>query len=195
MIYIDLAFSGLLSLAGKCCRALINQTSLAYRPARFLLCFGSLLASLRGIQCSQVRCPCDSYRCMRSLTEQLPPGIAYKAACTLRLDCEKTSLAHFECASETSGPSWLEDEIRRRLFWATWITNCINSDHYAIGTSVNNRIVNLPLPMDDLAFCRSSIPTPLSPIRGPPKASERPSSDESRSPSIMAEIVKLMMLW
>jgi hypothetical protein len=175
---------------------LINQASLAYRPARFLLCFGSLLASLRGIQCSQVRCPVDSYRCMRSLIEHLPEGIAYKAACTLRLDSEKTSPAHLECASESSGPSSLVDEIRRRLFWATWITNCINSDHYLIGTSVNNRIVNLPLPMDDLTFRRSGIQTPLSPIRGPPKASEPPSNDASRSPpSIMAEIVKLMMLW
>jgi hypothetical protein len=121
-------------------------------------------------------------------------GIAYKAACVLSLDNPRSAATRVQ-HREVSESSWLEDEIKRRCFWATWLTNCINSEHYTIGTSVNNRIMNLALPIDDLSF-RTSIQVPLTTTRNSIEHIGRSIQDEPKAPpSVMAELVKLMMIW
>lgn len=117
-------------------------------------------------------------------------GIAYKAACVFGLDNPPRS----NTAAENSTP-WVDQELRRRIFWATWLTNCINSEHYTVGTSVNDDILNLPLPADDLSF-RDGVEVPPVTTRDALEQQKSQSPKASRSPpSIMAELVKLMMIW
>ena len=121
----------------------------------------------------------------------LSTGIAYRAACVLGLDqVQQTPSSQ---AAVSDGAAWVEVESRRRLFWATWLTNCINSEHYTVGTSVNDRILNLPLPEDESVF-----KNPQSP---PPQANTLLLRDDSSAvqrrgtTSVMAELVQLMRIW
>jgi hypothetical protein len=91
--------------------------------------------------------------------------------------------------------TWIESELRRRIFWATWLTNCINSEHYTVGTSVNDKILSLPLPVDDLSF-HNGTQVPSMNTRKALELQKSQSHDAPESPpSIMAELVKLMMIW
>lgn len=131
------------------------------------------------------------------VTNYMVPGIAYKAAGVLRLEHGKSMSGPPHDTTGRSGSSWLDDEIRRRCFWATWLTNCINSEHYTIGTSVNNRIMELPLPMDNFSF-RNSVRGKLTTSRIACEEIETGALSHDRSqapPSVMAELVKLMMIW
>ncbi|KAG9240843.1 hypothetical protein BJ878DRAFT_523870 [Calycina marina] len=124
-------------------------------------------------------------------------GIAYKAACVLKLDYAKSTHLPLNDPAYTSDSSWLNDEIRRRVFWATWLTHCINSEHYTIGTSVNNRIMDLPLPINNYSF-QQGIKEPLTTAKM--ELDEIASRTVSHNrpgplPSVMAELVKLMMIW
>jgi hypothetical protein len=117
-------------------------------------------------------------------------GIAYKAACVFGLGNPQRSNT-----TADSSASWLEQELKRRIFWATWLTNCINSEHYTVGTSVNDGILNLPLPADDLSF-RNGVEVPPVTTRDALKQQKSQTHNPSRSPpSIMAELVQLMMIW
>ena len=118
------------------------------------------------------------------------PGVAYKAACVFGLGNPPRPNAPTEAPMP-----WVEQELRRRIFWATWLTNCINSEHYTVGTSVNDDILNFPLPADDLSF-RNSVEVPPVTTRDALEQQKTQVSDRSRAPpSIMAELVKLMMIW
>lgn len=114
-------------------------------------------------------------------------GIAYKAACILGLD--RAHATPTSGAPQPGSSAAVETEIKTRCFWAVWITNCINCQHYTIGTSVNEHIQNLPLPSDD--------PSPLT-SNNDQTQSVRGLSTPAEGlgvPSIMAELVKLMMIW
>lgn len=133
----------------------------------------------------------------KHITNHTVLGIAYKAACVLRLDDSKSIHVSFHESAEISDSSWLNDEIRRRCFWATWLTHCINSEHYTIGTSVNNRIMDLPLPINNDSF-RNRTYEPLTTTRielDKIEARTLPHDRPPPLPSVMAELVKLMMIW
>lgn len=50
------------------------------------------------------------------------------------------------------GRSWLHCEIERRVLWSSWVTHCVNSDLYVIGSSADACMLNLPLPASPAAF-------------------------------------------
>lgn len=131
------------------------------------------------------------------VTDYMVIGIAYKAACVLRLEHSKSIKVSLHETTNCSDSSWLDDEVRRRCFWATWLTNCINSEHYARGTSINKRIMDLPLPMDSHSF-RTATRTPLVTTRLALDELDSWALSHDRPqhlPSVMAELVKLMMIW
>ncbi|OAA66929.1 Transcription factor [Niveomyces insectorum RCEF 264] len=130
----------------------------------------------------------------QSVKNTMFSGIAYKGACVLGLN-QSPSGKDAGVTSDSDENAWVEAETRRRLFWATWLTNCINSEHYTVGTSVNDLILSLPLPMDDMDFQKK--------IRRHGQDSGSiclgGSSSSSTQPcvttSIMAELVRLMRIW
>lgn len=40
-----------------------------------------------------------------------------------------------------------DTETLYRCFWAAWITNCITSDNYVVGSSLGIRRIRVPLPL------------------------------------------------
>lgn len=40
-------------------------------------------------------------------------------------------------------------ETMYRCFWAAWITNCITSDNYVVGSSLGVRRIKTPLPLTE----------------------------------------------
>lgn len=90
--------------------------------------------------------------------------------------------------------STLDSERLRRCFWATWFTQSINGDHTVHGRSQNERVMNLPLPMSEEAYENAldePVTTPSAVLN--PEASVVPGS--STQPSVMAELMTLMMFW
>ena len=122
-------------------------------------------------------------------------GIAYKAACTLGLDLKEPIFSSNEI-TPTSGtnPEKLDAETARRLFWAVWFTQCINSDHRFVGTSYDDRIMNLPLPQGETTFTQNvqQASVTLSTVLNQPS---KLSVKEPASPSIMAELMILILNW
>ena len=91
--------------------------------------------------------------------------------------------------------SWLEAEAVRRCFWAVWFTQCINSDHSVVGTTYNDRVMNLPLPMGETSFA-SSVQQPLLDLSTTTTSQYLPDADRQASaPSIMAELMTLIFYW
>ncbi|QKX63129.1 uncharacterized protein TRUGW13939_10297 [Talaromyces rugulosus] len=88
-------------------------------------------------------------------------------------------------------PNGIEAEKMRRLFWASWITNVINSDHYTPGSAADTLVLTLPLPVSENAFLWST-EEPLATIS---QSSSKSQPTRNREPSIMAEIMKILMIW
>ncbi|KAJ8606769.1 hypothetical protein MRB53_040695 [Persea americana] len=117
-------------------------------------------------------------------------GIALKAASVLGFD-----------RLTDSGASGLpgdvlerENEIKRRCFWAAWLSCSINSDHHqGIGTFFHERVRQLPLPIGDEAF-ESGQSVELVSIATRAKKYEVNSGCQA-PPSIMAELMSLVMIW
>ncbi|KUJ09191.1 uncharacterized protein LY89DRAFT_763921 [Mollisia scopiformis] len=131
----------------------------------------------------------------QSTFESAQTCIAYKVACTLGLDINQPSLPSTSASSITGAiPRWLDAEVARRCFWAVWFTQLVNSDHRLVGTSYDDQIMNLPLPLGDVTSTEdiehSSVT--LSDI-----LNQRPKLPFKKpaSPSIMAELMVLVLNW
>ena len=125
------------------------------------------------------------------------PGIAYKAACTLGLDNSDPIPSSTEASPvEGSNARWLEEEGVRRCFWAVWFTQCINSDHDALGTTYNDRVLNLPLPIAETSFTQG-VPQPLVKLSTvlEQRQTTKPVTVEAATPSILAELMTLIFYW
>ena len=97
--------------------------------------------------------------------------------------------------SSTVPSAWLEAEIQRRCFWAVWITNCINSDHYTVGTSSNDRVMNLPLPANDSSFHQNIQEPPVTLSTVIDGGGRVAAEGQNSSPSVIAELVRLVLIW
>jgi hypothetical protein len=86
-------------------------------------------------------------------------------------------------------PLGLEAERLRRLFWASWITSVISSDHYTPGSAADTLVLTLALPVSEDAFL-SGLNEPLTIISD----AHEPSRDHQK-PRIMAELLKILHLW
>lgn len=107
-------------------------------------------------------------------------GIAYRAVRTILFD-PTSGVNH------TNVPRWQDVETIRRCFWAGWVTNVVNSDHYVVGSSSDIRALNLPLPISDHAYY-NGIDEPATTLASPP------SSHES-TPNAVAETLRVLQLW
>lgn len=127
-----------------------------------------------------------------------PIGIAYKAACTLGLDMTDSGVPTEALMSHTSScgnSCWIEAEIRRRIFWAVWFTQSLNSDHRLQGVSNNENAMKLPLPMSDSGY-HKAIEEPLYRLSDSPAMySVLPVSVSNKSRSISAELMRLVCMW
>jgi len=122
------------------------------------------------------------------------PGIAYKAACTLGIDRRDFTNAGSASFSSQTESEWHNLEAIRRCFWAVWFTQCINADHSATGLPQSERVLSLPLPIADAAY-NDLTEQPLITIS---EIYHQPNSrpvQQSAAPSIMAELMTLMMSW
>ncbi|KIY01449.1 uncharacterized protein Z520_03001 [Fonsecaea multimorphosa CBS 102226] len=121
-------------------------------------------------------------------------GIAYKAACTLGLDLSEPLTATGESPASGISPSWLEAEAVRRCFWAVWFTQCINSDHSVVGTTYNDRVMNLSLPIAENSF-HEAVQQPLKNLSSVLQQHSTFASQTHAAPSIMAELMTLIFYW
>ena len=88
----------------------------------------------------------------------------------------------------------IDAETARRLFWAVWFTQCINADHHLIGTSYDDRIMNLLLPLGDPDFVQDFQQSSATLSTVLEQYSKSPVK-EPASPSIMAELMILILNW
>jgi len=124
------------------------------------------------------------------------PGIAYSAACMLDLDSADGHVCLKEgMSTANAAPEWLRAEMARRCFWAVWFTRCIISDHCLTSVVFSDKMLNLPLPMDERSFAHSQqAPTETLSTLG--VRSSKPSNTERQMRnSILAELMILMMYW
>jgi hypothetical protein len=86
-------------------------------------------------------------------------------------------------------------EFTRRCFWACWIANSINSDNYVVGTSVDPQVLALPLPITDrdLHDDGSIAECTLAELMCDGIITSGVNIDAR--PSIMAELIKNVLLW
>jgi hypothetical protein len=85
-------------------------------------------------------------------------------------------------------------ECLRRLFWASWTTNVINSDHYIPGSAADTLVLTLPLPISEIAFLDQKEEPFATISQSSTKA--QPASDRlSQEPSVFAEVMKCLMIW
>ncbi|KIV83980.1 hypothetical protein PV11_05960 [Exophiala sideris] len=123
-------------------------------------------------------------------------SIAYSAACMLELDsadgpvCLKGGKS-----SASAAPEWLRAEMARRCFWAVWFTRCIITDHCLTGLGFSDKLLNLPLPMDEISFARSH-QVPSETLSALLVRSSKPSNTERQlRNSILAELMILALYW
>ena len=90
--------------------------------------------------------------------------------------------------------AWLEAEKLRRLFWASWITNVINSDHYISGSAADTMVLAMPLPVSEDAYRLGTEEPLVSLSQSFAKYQNMPSGDLGE-PSIMSELIKILLLW
>ncbi|OQV04572.1 Fungal specific transcription factor domain-containing protein [Cladophialophora immunda] len=121
-------------------------------------------------------------------------GIAYKAACTLGLDSSEPSTATEDSPASGISPTWLEAEAVRRCFWAVWFTQCINSDHSVVGTTYNDRVMNLSLPIAESSF-NEGVQQPLENLSSILQQHATFATQKDAAPSIMAELMTLIFYW
>lgn len=112
-------------------------------------------------------------------------GIAHRAARSL---CRET-------ISTNPGKNWLQAELERRTFWAAWVANLVNSDHYINGTSADTFVLHLPLPVSHEAFTQSR-PEPVSTLADTldmsKAAGDKPLSWSNNG---LAEMLRLVLHW
>lgn len=89
---------------------------------------------------------------------------------------------------------WSNTEMARRCFWAVWFTQCINSDHRLVGTSYDNRVMNLPLPLGESLGSDAAPPSSMTLSTIFNQISD-PRAKSTASPSIMAELMVLVLNW
>lgn len=173
-------------------KRLTNPVSKASRPVKSLRCIGFLLVTQCGIPCSSVRAfLCPKYR------QLMPPhlGIAYMTACTLGLDF-RDSTPSLPAPNSSAAPDeeWLDAEKMRRCFWAVWFTQCINADHTSMRSYYIDRIMDLPLPIDETSFSQRARPqsyTFANVLNGSTSVQPR----QTDNTSIMAELMILILHW
>lgn len=98
-------------------------------------------------------------------------------------------------SAASAAPAWLRAEMARRCFWAVWFTRCIITDHCLTGLGFTDKLLNLPLPMDEASFarCRQAPTETLSALL---LRSSKPSSTERQTRnSILAELMILALYW
>ncbi|KEF52228.1 uncharacterized protein A1O9_11855 [Exophiala aquamarina CBS 119918] len=121
-------------------------------------------------------------------------GIAYKAACTLGIDRRDFATAGSSTLRSQTESEWHNLEVMRRCFWAVWFTQCINADHSATGLPQSERILNIPLPIGEAAFNDLS-EQPLTTLSEMYHQPNNRSTEQAAAPSIMAELMTLMLNW
>ena len=108
-------------------------------------------------------------------------GIAWRAIRIRMLDPDREE-----------GLDWFDKEIQRRCFWAAFTTNCVNADHYIIGTSNDTLILRIPLPISEASFSHmiQEPQTTLMDFNG----TKRPAS-RGGEPNMWSEVLKLILHW
>ncbi|KAL2214502.1 hypothetical protein CC79DRAFT_1328403 [Sarocladium strictum] len=124
-------------------------------------------------------------------------GIGYKAVRAIiveSIDKVKATPGNESLASSPAQSCAHDVECLRRLFWASWTTNIINSDHYVPGSAADTLVWTLPLPISDSAFLQQK-EEPLATISVAFATTQPSSRRPAREPSIMAEIMKCLIIW
>jgi hypothetical protein len=114
-------------------------------------------------------------------------GIAYKAARALIFAPTD------EVAGE--GHSSEDAEMMHRVFWATWMGTCVNSDHCLPGTQADHQVLSVPLPVTEIAF-QYGIAESRHKLSSPRKPAVGDDVDDGKHPiSSMAESMRVILLW
>ena len=126
-------------------------------------------------------------------------GIAYRALCTI---VASSSYGSMICSCTAAGRAGAEmtrpelyAEIIRRCFWAAWIGNTLNADHYIVGASADSRMMNMPLPISEEAF-EQGLLEPSRSLADVTSRSEVTNQPHSQLPyNILSELVALVWIW
>ncbi|KAK5050478.1 hypothetical protein LTR84_003759 [Exophiala bonariae] len=122
-------------------------------------------------------------------------GIAYKAACTLGIDHKDFTGGDQPALGSQINLGPQTSELFRRCFWAVWFTQCINADHSATGLPQSERVMNLPLPIGEIAF-HTGAEQPLRTLTELYESRKNAQIvQDTAAPSIMAELMTLMLSW
>lgn len=83
----------------------------------------------------------------------------------------------------------------RRCFWASWIGNTVNADHYIVGASADSRVLNMPLPISEQAFnkCLVEPSHSLTEFTNVVKAIPQEQSQPCRN--VRSELIYLVWIW
>lgn len=90
---------------------------------------------------------------------------------------------------------FLYGEIKRRCYWACWITSCISQENASFKSENWREVIGLPLPADEVSF---SIGNPVSKERFDEQGHLEMFTGEASDhigPSIMGEMVKIYGMW
>ena len=123
-----------------------------------------------------------------SITQSLTSfaqGIAYRALRTLVIARNDSSVSADSMTSE----------LIARMFWATWTQECINADHYIVGSSLDSQLMRIELPASDKAFYAGITESQGSLGDDASVSSGSPTSSDLSNASVMAETMKLVLIW
>ena len=96
---------------------------------------------------------------------------------------------------EQSPEQVILDENIRQCFWTSWMANCVDMDHYVVGSSIDPVVLALPLPISEDAY-RDGKPEYQGNLgqfvddRG-----ARATSGCSSAGSLKAELMKMVLSW
>lgn len=186
--------SGHYRLVESLSRTAISRRSRSFRRVRFWVIIGSLEATPFAIPCSTVRE--IQKEAARRFQLTLSAGIASRAIRALRLDerqIDADTALTYDLASATL-PPWLKAEKCHRIYWASWITNLVNSDHYIVGTSSNPPPMTVPLPMSEEGY-QFGVEEPLTNLDERLSLEALGGDPRSSGASVSAELVSAVFFW
>lgn len=112
-------------------------------------------------------------------------GIAYRALRTLVLARNDNPISSDSTTNEAIS----------RMFWAAWTQDCINADHYIVGSSLDPQLMRIELPASSKAF-HSGVSEPQGRLgNDTSNLGSTPGSSDISNVSVMAEAMKLVLIW
>ncbi|KAF2995616.1 hypothetical protein E8E14_002930 [Neopestalotiopsis sp. 37M] len=117
-------------------------------------------------------------------------AIAYRAIRTMATDEREEDIPDVE----SPGQLILHENIRR-CFWTSWMANCVDSDHYVVGSSIDPVVLDLPLPISEEAYRNGEAEYQGNLAQFVEDRGARETTGCSTTISVKAELMKMVLTW